>query len=450
MKILVVEDEFEQRQLVQQILNKFTDYSVDIVSSAEKAIKYLEQNSIDIILSDWKLTGMDGLELLEQVKQTYSNVSFILMTAYGSISHAVTSMRAGADDYIAKPFDKEQLLFTLNKVVKNRSLIFENESLNQQVVDKKKLGNIIGSSKEIQKLYDQIDKLADTDVTVLIHGESGTGKELVAHTLHEKSQRSSNTYLAVNCSAIPESLAESELFGAEKGAFTSADKQMIGKIEAANNGTLFLDEVAELPMSIQAKLLRFLQEGKIMRVGGNVEIPVNVRVIAASHKSLSEQVEKGLFREDLYYRLNVITLTVPPLRARLDDLPSLLSYFSKKFSDKYNKPQININEDCMKVCYEYHWPGNIRELSNMVERLTVMISDRAVAPSDLPFSQAVKMNANAYEIPSQGIDWESFEKQILEQALEKTNLNRTKAAKLLGLPYKAFLYRLEKYGVQSK
>jgi len=449
MRILIVEDEFEQRQLISALLKNNTEYDVEIASSAEKALNALNKHQFEIILSDWKLPGMNGLDLLQKVKEHYPNTSFILMTAYGSISHAVSSMRAGADDYLAKPFEKDQLLFTLSKVANARMLSEENQNLQNQLTARENLKSIIGKSSAMQKMFSQIDRLASTDVTVLIHGESGTGKELVAHTLFQKSERSNNVYLAVNCSAIPETLAESELFGAEKGSYTGADQLKIGKIEAANNGTLFLDEIAELPLSIQAKLLRFLQEGKIMRVGGHQEITVNVRVIAASHQSLNNLVQQGLFREDLYYRLNVITLTVPPLRQRLDDLPDLINFFIKKFSEKHRLEKISFSKDVYETLYEYHWPGNIRELANLVERLTVMHSGETISKSDLPNELSIKEEGQIIELPEKGIHWEEYERSILEQSLTRCHGNKSKAAKLLGLNYKAFLYRLDKYNIDS-
>ncbi|NVK87737.1 MAG: sigma-54-dependent Fis family transcriptional regulator [Gammaproteobacteria bacterium] len=448
MKILVVEDEFEQRQLIAEILQKHSAYEVAICSSAEKAIAQLQQIHFDLVLSDWKLPKMDGLTLLQTIKRDFPQVFFVLMTAYGSISHAVSSMRAGADDYIAKPFEKEQLLFTLSKIENTLALQQQNQQLKAKVSSQEQLRNIIGQSSAMQKLFAQIERLANADVTVLIHGESGTGKELVAQTLFQESSRRENNYLAVNCSAIPESLAEAELFGSEKGAYTGADQLTIGKIEAANNGVLFLDEIAELPLSIQAKLLRFLQEGKIMRVGAHQEIDVDVRVIAATHKSLTDMVQQGLFREDLYYRLNVISLSVPPLRQRLDDLPALVEFFIKKFADKHRQAAIRLDKSAYEALYHYPWPGNIRELSNLIERLTVMHSGETLAADALMLTPQTTGFEGIKNLPEEGISWEDYERSILQQALMQAENNRTKAAKLLGLNYKAFLYRLEKYAIK--
>jgi two-component system NtrC family response regulator len=449
MEILIVEDEQQQRELVKSIIEQNSDHQCQLAESAEAAIRLLEQRRFDLVLSDWKLNGADGLYLLEQVKINYPHTSFVLMTAYGSISHAVASMRSGADDYLAKPFEKEPLLFALAKLENARLLTEENKQLKQQVVVRESLGNIIGGSAKMQTLYQQIDKVSNTDITVLIHGESGTGKELVAQALHKRSERADKKYLVVNCSAIPETLAETELFGAEKGAYTGASQQKIGKIEAADGGTLFLDEVAELPASIQAKLLRFLQEGTIMRVGSTEEIAVDVRVIAASHKSLSDEVDGGRFREDLFYRLNIIPLSVPPLRDRLDDLPELLDHFCLKYAKRHQRKPLVFSKSAMQSLYQHTWPGNIRELGNLIERLSVMNDNQPVTEQDLPFNQTVKSSELLVELPAGGINWDDYEKSILQQALKQSRNNKSKAAKLLGLNYKAFLYRLDKHQISS-
>jgi two-component system NtrC family response regulator len=448
MKVLIVEDEHQQAELIKTIIDKFTQHHAQMCHWAEDALALINKYSFDIVISDWKLPGMDGLALLERVKQAQPELSFILVTAYGSISHAISSIRAGADDYIAKPFEKDQLLFTLNKIVRSRQLSEENQQLKQQTLVREKLGEIVGSSPKMQQLYHQIDKVSNANIHVLIHGESGTGKELVARALHQRSERASNLFLPVNCSAIPESLAEAELFGAEKGAYTGAHQKQIGKIEAAHRGTLFLDEIAELPLSLQPKLLRFLQEGKIMRVGGNQEIQVDVRVIAATHKNLATKVKRGNFREDLYYRLNVVPLSLPALRERIDDLPELTRFFIQKFADKHQCEPIKLSKSVLNKMFNYPWPGNIRELSNLIERLTVLKQGEAIELTDIPDKLSSSSNQHHFRIPDQGMDWEEHERNVLQQALSRCGNNRTQAAQLLGLNYKAFLYRLEKYRIK--
>ncbi len=447
MKILIVEDELDQRELIKTLITQNGNDLCELAESAEAALSYLKQGQYDLVLSDWQLGGMDGLELLKQVQQNYPDTGFVLMTAYGSISHAVTSIRAGADDYLAKPFEKEQLLFTIEKLRKSRRLSEENKQLKQASIAKEQLGNIIGASSQMQKLYNQIEKVSNTDITIIIQGESGTGKELVAEALHKHSNRNHKPFIAVNCSAIPDTIAESELFGAEKGAYTGANQRREGKIEAANHGTLFLDEVADLTPAIQAKLLRFLQEGKIMRVGANKEIAVDVRVVAASHKALETEVTSGRFREDLYHRLNIIPLCLPALRDRLDDLPSLLDFFIDKYARKHQTTPIEFKKSALESLYQYHWPGNVRELGNLIERLTILFEGKPITPEDLPFLRTQKKLTPSFELPPEGLDWEEHEKSILRQALQRAHDNRTKAAKLLGLNYKAFLYRLEKHHI---
>ncbi|WP_144395213.1 sigma-54-dependent transcriptional regulator [Pleionea sediminis] len=447
MNILIVEDEKNQRELIKTIIEKSTDDICNVSHSAEDALSQLKKQRFDLVLSDWQLGEMDGLALMENCQKQYPDTSFILMTAYGSISHAVTSIRAGADDYLSKPFEKEQLLFVINKIRNARQLKAENLNLKTANLAKERLGNIIGSSSRMQQLYRQIEKLSDTNITVLVHGESGTGKELVAEALHKHSHRNNQPFIAVNCSAIPDSIAESELFGAEKGAYTGSNQRREGKIKAADGGTLFLDEIADLTPAIQAKLLRFLQEGKIMRVGSNQEISVDVRVITASHKSLSQEVSLGNFREDLFHRLNVIPLELPALRERLDDLPSLLDFFIHKFSKKHQSQPIQFNRSAINALYDYHWPGNIRELSNLVERLTILHSEQPVDCQELPFYRTTPELNDTFELPPEGINWDAHEKSVLSQALTRSQGNRTKAARLLGLNYKAFLYRLEKHNI---
>ncbi|MEE4246892.1 MAG: sigma-54 dependent transcriptional regulator [Kangiellaceae bacterium] len=449
MKILIVEDEKDQRELIAKILSRETEHITLTAESAEKGLSLLKQfDDIDLIISDWQMPGKDGLKFLNEVKIGYPDISFILLTAYGSISHAVSSMRAGADDYLSKPFDKEQLIFAINKVLNNKELVAENKSLRQQQTEQSHLGEIIGSSQGMQIIYKKIEKISNTDITVLVHGESGTGKELIAKALHNNSSRKASTMLAVNCSAIPESLAEAELYGAEKGSFTGADQLKIGKIEAANRSTLFLDEVAELSLPIQAKLLRFLQEGTIMRVGSNQEIKVDVRVIAASHKDLATEVAEGRFREDLFYRLSIVPLQLPPLRQRLDDLPRLIEFFTNKYAKQYGINPIKWRKEVIQALYQHNWPGNIRELSNLIERLTVLNQNDEVTIDDLAFTTNATNKHDFSELPSEGFNWDEHEKSLLLTALAKTNNNRTKAAKLLGLNYKALLYRLDKHRIE--
>ena len=444
-KILLVEDEDDQRDVIETILSS-SGYQVSAVSSAEKAIEKLNLKSFDLVISDWKLPEMNGEELLQYINVNSPQSGFILITAHGEASHAISVIRSGADDYLSKPFDKQTLLFTIEKLIYTKSLEKENNQLKEQSKHRTQLVEMIGSSRAMNRLFTRIEKAAPTSATLLISGESGTGKELAARAIHKLSTRSSNTFLAVNCAAIPESIAEAELFGAERGSYTGANKTRIGKFEASNHGTLFLDEIGELPLILQSKLLRFLQEGTITRVGSNEEIKLNVRVIAATNRDLLEEVRNGLFREDLYYRLNVIPVVIPPLRQRQEDIPLLINHFISHFVEKHSLTEKSLSSTAFKQLLSYAWPGNVRQLRNSIERLLLLSLSNQITCEDIDdLELSTKDNKSSFLLPEQGLDWESHEKECLLQALSHSNNNRTQAAKLLGLSYKAFLYRLEKH-----
>ena len=447
-KILLVEDEFDQRQLIKSILSGEGHQVID-VDSAERAVEELNQSEFDIVISDWKLPGQNGDELLAHVTQHSPKTGFILITAHSDASHAISIIRAGADDYLPKPFDKSSLLFTVNKLIYTRGIESENSELKSQTKHRSKLLDMIGNSSAMNRLYMRIEKAAPTNATILITGESGTGKELAARAIHQLSQRKEQPFLPVNCAAIPESLAEAELFGAEKGSYTGATKTRVGKIEAANGGTIFLDEIGELPLILQSKLLRFLQEGKITRVGANQEIDVNVRVVSATNRDLLEEVKAGTFREDLYYRLNVIPVTIPPLRQRQEDLLPLINHFVEAFCDSHSMQAKTISSPALKALLAYSWPGNVRQLRNSIERLVLLSYEQTISLEDVQELELHQQDsARDFTLPMQGISWEEHEKDCLLQALSHCNNNRTQAAKLLGLNYKAFLYRLEKHDIK--
>jgi len=446
-RILLVEDEADQRQIIQTILLS-ENYQVDAVGAAEDAIEILNNQSFELVISDWQLPGMNGEMLLKEISQIAPNCGFILITAHSDASHAINVIRDGADDYLPKPFDKQSLLFTVKKLIYTKSLENENKQLKQQSKHRDKLVDMLGRSTAMNRLFARIEKAAPTSATLLISGESGTGKELAARAIHQLSNRTKNIFLPVNCAAIPESLAEAELFGAERGSYTGANKTRFGKFEAADHGTIFLDEIGELPLILQSKLLRFLQEGTITRVGSNDEIKLDVRVVAATNRNLMEEVEVGNFREDLYYRLNVIPVTIPPLRQRQEDISLLISHFLDHFCEQHQCGKKSLSNPALKMLLAYPWPGNVRQLRNSLERLVLLSFGEIIAAEDVEELELTGNNPKqAFLLPEQGLQWEDHEKECLLQALSHCNNNRTQAAKLLGLGYKAFLYRLEKYKI---
>ncbi|MCG3191337.1 MAG: Regulatory protein AtoC [Thermoanaerobaculia bacterium] len=448
-RILVVEDDLDQRRLVASLLRS-EGFTTAEAGSVDAALSELARSPVDLVLSDWKLPGRDGIELLEDLTTRYPEVAFIMVTAYGTIGNAVRAVRQGADDYLTKPFDKQTLLLSIERTLRSRGLIRENRKLAEALSERDRLVDLVGSSPSMQLVFRRVEKLAQTSATVLITGESGTGKELAARALHALSRRSAGPFVPVNCAAIPESLVESEFFGAEKGAFTGADKTRGGKFEAADGGTLFLDEIGELPLSLQPKLLRAIQEGAFSRVGGTAEIRTDVRIVAATNRDLREEVALGRFRGDLYYRLNVVPVAMPPLRDRREDIPELVTHFVARSERRHGLRVRPFPPALMRRLVDYAWPGNVRELAHAVERLVLLSEDGVVRDEDVPDALAARpAGPSGFRLPPGGISWEDHEKDCLKQALELASGNRTRAARLLDLPYKAFLYRLEKFGLAA-
>jgi two-component system NtrC family response regulator len=450
--ILLVEDEVAQRQLIAEILRR-EGHGVREAGTVDEALQAIAEEVPDLILCDWRMPERDGGELLDEVRQRALGCAFIVMTAYGTIAHAVEAVRRGADDYLGKPFEREALLLAVQRVLRTRRLEKENRELREAVRKGDGFGELIGRSKVMRALYRTITKVGATDATVLVMGESGTGKELVARTLHRESRRVRRSFVAVNCAAIPDTLIESELFGHEKGSFTGAHRRREGRFEEADRGTLFLDEIASMPLPLQATLLRVLQERRFTRVGGSGEIECDVRVIAASNRDLPALVSEGAFREDLFYRLNVISIELPPLRDRMEDVPLLAAAFLQQASARHGMDIRSLSPDVLQALMEHGWPGNVRELANAVERLVLLAEDGRPSVDDLPAEMrrsSVGEEECPFSLPAEGLLWEQVERGMMRQALDRSQGNRAAAARLMGLTYKAFLYRLEKHGMAGE
>ena len=434
--ILVVDDEKAQREILELILTE-EGYDVTTAASGEAALKFAKDRRFDLALTDLKMTGMDGIELLQHLLAFDSSIIVILLTAHGSIESAKEALRRGAFDYLEKPYDKAALLETINRALDRLDAIDS---------------EIISASPKMETVKKMILKVARSNSTVLIRGESGTGKELIARAIHNQSPRNSEMFQAVNCAAINENLLESELFGHEKGSFTGAHADKKGLFEVADRGTLFLDEIAELDVSMQAKLLRALQERRIRRVGGTFEIPVDVRVVAATNRDLRAMVADGRFRDDLYYRINVLSIDVPPLRERREDISVLIDYFLKKHTRNTSRLVRGLTPETKRMLHDYGWPGNVRQLESAIERAILLCETDMITPDDLPSEVRQESQAavtGGFKLPAEGINFEEVEKNLILQAMDQTDYNITKAAKLLGLTFRTLQYRLEKFGIKK-
>ncbi len=447
-KILVVDDEKNMRWALERAL-KTQGYEVYQAEDGSRGLALALELKPDLMILDLKMPGMDGLSVLASLKEKNLPVMVVVITAHGSTATAVEAMKLGAYDYINKPFDIDELKLIAAKALEVENLKARVERLENEVKQRYSYQNIIGKSKAIQQIFALIERVADAGATVLIQGESGTGKELVAKALHYASQRRNGPFVQVNCAALPESLLESELFGHEKGAFTGAIAQRQGRFELAGGGTIFLDEIGEISPHVQVRLLRVLQERAFERVGGQQTVKVDVRVIAATNKDLTREMREGRFREDLFYRLNVIPLNVPPLRERQEDIPLLIEHFLRKY-DAQGRIK-SVSPAALKVLVEYPWPGNIRELENTLERLAIVSPGPVIEPRDIPpeFSQAVALPGQKarFVLPREGVDLEKLEQDLIVQALELAQGNKTRAARLLGLTRHTLLYRMEKYNL---
>ncbi len=423
-------------------------YAVRAVASGEVALALFEKERYDAVITDITMPGMSGMEVLRKVRERDGIMPVIVVTAYGTIESAVEAMKQGAFDYITKPFNRDELLMTLEKALRMRKLEHENIELRAEIRGSYCFEEIIGNSERMKTVLEMAYRVAGSDASVLITGESGTGKELLARGLHYGSPRSNGPFVAVNCAAIPENLIESELFGHVKGAFTGAVKDKQGRFELADGGTLFLDEIGELRLDLQAKILRALQEKTVDRVGGSRPVPADARVVAATNRDIEKAVKDGKFREDIYYRLSVITLHMPPLRERKEDIPLLVGHFLRKFGKNLD---ISIDPAALTALQTYGWPGNVRELENVIERASVLRQGNVITLADLP--EKLSREQGSVEdiilnLPEEGISLEGLEKSLIVKALEKYKGNQTRAAEYLGITRPTLIYRMEKYGLK--
>jgi len=447
--ILIVDDEKGQRDILFAILGK-EGYRVLAVPGAREALEELERAEYDLILTDLKMQGMSGMELMEKVLAENPGQCMIMMTAHGTLDAVKTAMKLGAFDYLEKPLERDDLILTLQRAFEKINLLKENRVLQKRLAETKSLPNMIGEHPKMMEVARMINKIAPTSTTVLIYGESGTGKELVARAIHERSPRKDKPFFAINCAAIPDSLMESELFGHEKGSFTGAGSREIGIFEAADGGTVFLDEIGEMNVAMQAKLLRTIQEKEIRRVGGKQNLPVDVRIISATNKDLEQQTKRAAFREDLFYRLNVIRITLPPLRERGNDIVTLANFFLKKYSASCGIPLKGIGKPALKILLDYSWPGNVRQLESVIERGVLMAESDYIQPEDLPgevHHEAALTGSLRFEFPPEGINMDEVERDLIIKAMQRADWVISKAAPLLGMSYKTLQYRLEKFGI---
>lgn len=442
--ILAIDDETDMLKTYESILKK--KYTLTVAESTEQGEKLLAEQNPNLVLLDLRLPGMDGLEFLKKVRPLFPETEIIVVSASRDIADAVEAMKLGALDYIPKPFEVNELLVTIEKALEKHALMKENLYLKEMLKETTSYCNLVGQSQAMKKVFATIEKVAPTDSTILINGESGTGKELVARAIHQKSRRSAKPFVAVNCAAIPENLLESELFGHERGSFTGAHERKLGKFELADEGTLFLDEIGCMSPAMQSKLLRVLENKVIERLGSEKGVEVDVRIISATNIEFQKAIEEGKFRSDLYYRLNVIPLPLPPLRERKEDIKLLAEYFVKKFNKEVKKEINGLAEAALNNLQKYDWPGNVRELQNIIERAVVLSSGRLIEELDLPIADqrivpTLAPGANMIESLDQ------YEKEMIEKALLESNANRSKAARLLGIPRSTLNSRIDSLGI---
>jgi DNA-binding NtrC family response regulator len=452
-RLLIVEDEKAQREMLEGFLIR-EGFSVAAVDGGDRALETLRQATFDLVLLDYKMPRMNGLETLREIRKINPELMVIMMTAYGTIETAVRSMKEGAADYLTKPIDLDELLFLIERVSEKITLRQENEELRERLHEKYQFDQIIYASGAMEEALNLTGRVAKSEATVLIRGESGTGKELIANVIHHASPRANRPFIKVNCTALPENLLESELFGHERGAFTGAVQRRIGRFEEAHSGSIFLDEIGDLSPALQMKLLRVLQERQFERLGSNQTIKVDVRVMAATNRNLEDALRSGAFREDLYYRLNVVAILVPPLRERREDIPPLIDHFLKTYSDRNRRATPHVSKEARDVLLRYDYPGNVRELENIIERSIVVSRSTTISVHDLPFQVREAAGETALSPGTEGTPLNAtlsqIERELIVQALEKHDGVQTRAAQSLGLSERVLRYKMRKYGLPAK
>ncbi len=444
-KILVIDDDVSLGRVIYFELQQ-RGYEVETAKSGQEGLQLFHGQNFDAILTDLRMEGMTGMDVLNAIVQEDPDAVVIIMTAFGTMDDAMKAVRLGAADYITKPFATDQLAFVIEKALKVKNLEQSTVNLRQQVLEQSRFENMVGESAPMKEVYKTAEKVAISDAPVLILGETGTGKEELAKAIHFNSHRSGEPFIPVNCGSIPEKLMESELFGHEKGAFTGADRRHIGSFEQADGGTIFLDEIAELPLNVQVKLLRVLQEHEIMRVGGEERMELNIRVIAATNQDVTRLVEDGIFREDLYYRLNVVSITMPPLRERNGDIDLLAEHFLNEFDQS---KRLRISDEVYELFRNYNFPGNVRELRNAIQRAVVMSDGEEITVQDLPAQMRGKRESEPSNLNLSDMTLNELERKAIVQALRQTNGNQTQAAKRLGIPRHVLIYRLKKFDIET-
>ncbi len=453
--ILVVDDEPNYLIVISELLGE-EGFETITADNGAKALALVKGADIDLVLTDMQMPDMDGFALLEAVKSSRPEMPVIMITAYGEVEKAVRAMRSGAFNYITKPFNNDELVASINKALEHSALAQENRRLQQEIRGRYSFEGIIGKNRAMRDIYELISRVAPTPSTVLVSGESGTGKELVARALHYQGPRAGRPFLSLNCAALPESLLESELFGHERGAFTGAVALRKGKFEAADTGTLFLDEIGEMPLALQAKFLRVLQEKAIERLGGNKTIKVDVRIVAATNKNLPEEVRKKHFREDLFYRLNVVSIIIPPLRERSDDIPLLAKYFVEKYREQAGRPELGISQAALKILSTSPWPGNVRELENAIERAAILCRGGEIEPEDLNIQdtgsgesggtaviEGISLDAKLPEL------MDAIEEKLVRRALREADFVQVQAARKLGITKSLLQYKMRKFKIKK-